>query len=242
MFKFFYFFTGICTSTNNESINTTESVASNMNDFYIAKRRKQCNQISNVNNNTNQFSEQEDFELGRIIDDALDLEKELQTKNTQSSVLDNLIFDTINCQCFQDKNNENFESPVQKKLKLDDNIKCITSENASHSGEIFQNNSNMYYSYPFNDFEFRNQYDEVLNPDKAIKDKNDNQNYNIKCDETIVYKDKKDLFIKLYGLYAKKFNTYLIHRKNLNCNFLLQNKAKTFNNQQLTNLDLFLNF
>ena len=32
MFKFFYFFTGICTSTNNESINTTESVASDINE------------------------------------------------------------------------------------------------------------------------------------------------------------------------------------------------------------------
>ena len=100
----------------------------------------------------------------------------------------------------------------------------------------------MYYSYPFNDFEFRNQYDEVLNPDKAIKDKNDNQNYNIKCDETIVYKDKKDLFIKLYGLYAKKFNKYLIHRKKLIYNSVFQNETIQFNNHQLANLDLFLNF
>ena len=102
MFKFFFFLTGIYTSTNNRLICTTESVTSNMNDFYISKRKKQCNHISNVNNNTNQFSEQENFELGRIIDNTLDLGKELQPKNTQSSVLDNLIFDTINSQCFQD--------------------------------------------------------------------------------------------------------------------------------------------
>ncbi|KKO73532.1 hypothetical protein AAJ76_591000198, partial [Vairimorpha ceranae] len=66
MFKFFFFLTGIYTSTNNGLICTTESVASNMNDFYIAKRRKQCNQISTGNNNTSQFPEQENFKLGKI--------------------------------------------------------------------------------------------------------------------------------------------------------------------------------
>ena len=238
MFKFFFFLTGIYTSTNNGSICTTESVASNMNDFYIAKRRKQCNQISTGNNNTSQFPEQENFKLGKIIDNTLDLGKELQPKSTQSSVLNNPIFDTMNSQCFQAANNEILENPVIKKLKLDDNSKCITSENARHPKKIFQNSSNIYYSSTSNRFKPKRQYDGALNPDKAINDQNDN----IKCEEIITYKDKKDLMNKLYDFYAKKFNVYLISKKNLNYNSAFQNETVQFNNQQSTNLDLFLDF
>ena len=238
MFKFFFFLTGIYTSTNNGLICTTESVASNMNDFYIAKRRKQCNQISTGNNNTSQFPEQENFKLGKIVDNTLDLGKELQPKSTQSSALNNPIFNTINSQCFKDKNNENFKSPVRKKIKLDDNSKCITSENERYPVQIFQISPNIYYSSTSNHFKPLKQYDGVLNSDKAINDQSDN----IKYREIIIHKDKKDLMNKLNDYYAKQFNRYLISKKKLNYNSAFQNKTVQFNNQQLTNLDLFLDF
>ncbi|EEQ81162.1 hypothetical protein NCER_102601 [Vairimorpha ceranae BRL01] len=47
---------------------------------------------------------------------------------------------------------------------------------------------------------------------------------------------------KLNDYYAKQFNRYLIYKKNLNYNSAFQNKTVQFNNQQLTNLDLFLDF
>ena len=115
MFKFFYFFTGIHNSTNNETISTTESVANNMNNCCSAKNVNQCNQTSTGNNNTNQFLEQENFELEKIIENALDLEEELHYKNTLNSVLNNLILDATNSQCFKNDNNKTLENPVIKK-------------------------------------------------------------------------------------------------------------------------------
>ena len=47
---------------------------------------------------------------------------------------------------------------------------------------------------------------------------------------------------KLYDSYVEKFDIYLISRKNLNWNSILQNETVQFNNQQLTNFDLFLDF
>ncbi|EEQ81226.1 hypothetical protein NCER_102469 [Vairimorpha ceranae BRL01] len=47
---------------------------------------------------------------------------------------------------------------------------------------------------------------------------------------------------KLNDFYAKKFNKYLIHRKKLIYNSVFQNETIQFNNHQLANLDLFLNF
>ena len=99
MFKFFYFFTGIHNSTNNETISTTESVASNMNNCCSAKNVNQCNQTSTGNNNTNQFLEQENFELEKIIENALDLEEELHYKNTLNSVLNKIQKTTVKIFC-----------------------------------------------------------------------------------------------------------------------------------------------
>ncbi|KKO73790.1 hypothetical protein AAJ76_230000616 [Vairimorpha ceranae] len=210
MFKFFYFFTGIHNSTNNETISTTESVANNMNNCCSAKNVNQCNQTSTGNNNTNQFLEQENFELEKIIENALDLEEELHYKNTLNSVLNNLILDATNSQCFKNDNNETLENPVIKKIKLDDDSKCVPSANARPSEKIFQNSPNIYYSSTSNHFKPQKQYDTVLNSDKALND----QNGNIKCEEIITYKDKKNLMNKLNDYYAKQFNRYLISKKN----------------------------
>ena len=238
MFKFFYFFTGIHNSTNNETISTTESVANNMNNCCSAKNVNQCNQTSTGNNNTNQFLEQENFELEKIIENALDLEEELHYKNTLNSVLNNPILDATNSQCFKDNNNETLENPVIKKIKLDDDSKCVTSENAGPSEKIFQNSPSIHRSNASNCFEFPKQYDTVLNSDKALNDQNDSR----KCEDIITYEDKKDLMNKLNDYYAKQFNRYLISKKKLNYNSAFQNKTVQFNNQQLTNLDLFLDF
>ena len=245
MFKFFYFFTGICTSTNNESINTTESVASDMNENK-AKNKYQYDQILNGNNSTNQFSEQGSYKLEKIIGNTLGLEKESRPKSTQGSVEDNPFFDTVNFKCVQDNNNitniELLENPIIKKLKLDNNSKCITSENARHPVQIFQISPNIYYSSTSSRFKSQKQYDEVLNSDKAINDQSKGQNDNIKCEEITTYEDKKNLLIKFYYTYIEKFNAYKIARKNLNYNLVFQNKTVQPNNQQMTNLDLLMDF
>ena len=242
MFSFFYFLSGIYTSTNYGTISATESVASNMNDIYNANSKRQCNQISNNKNIKNQFLEQENFEPGEIIESALDLEEELRYKNAPSSASDNLIFDTMNSRCFKDINDETFGNPACKKTKLDDNSRCIIFENARHSEETFQNNPSIYNNYSSNGSGSHKQYDEVLSSGKDINDQDKNQNDNIRCEEIIPYTDKKDLLNKFYIIYLKKFNGYLISKKRLNYNLIFQNETVKSNNQQSTNLDLFINF
>ena len=246
MFKFFYFFTSIYTSTNNGSISTTEFVVSNVNDFYSTKNKNQCTQISNGNNNTKQFLEKEDFELEKIIENALDLEDDLQHKNTQSSDFNNSIFNTMKFQCFQDNdnvtNNETFENPVRKKLKLDDNNKYLASENARHRQDNFQNNASIYDSSSSNSLDSQNQYDTVLNFDKAINDQSEDKNDAIKCKEIVRYKDKAGLLNHFYNVCVKKLNIYLISRNILNHKIVSYGKIVQSNNQQLTNLDLFMDF
>jgi len=121
---------------------------------------------------------------------------------------------------------------------LDDDSKCVPSANARPSEKIFQNSPNIYYSSTSNHFKPQKQYDTVLNSDKALND----QNGNIKCEEIITYKDKKNLMNKLNDYYAKQFNRYLISKKKLNYNPVFQNETAQFNSQQLTNLDLFIDF
>jgi len=242
MFKFFYFFRGIYTSTYNGSINVTESVASNMNDCFGEKNKNQCNQISYEHNSTDQFLEQEDLELGKIIENALDLEEELQLKNRLSYFIDNPIFDTINFQCFQNNNNvtgnETLETPVMKKFKLEDTNKCITSENARHLEGTFQSSPNIYCSSTSNTFIFQKQYDEGLNSDKTINEQNDI----INCNKIVRLKDKKGPFYKLYDVYVEKFNRYLMSKKKLSNNLIFQNKTVQYSNQQFAHLDLFMDF
>lgn len=119
-------------STNNESISTTESGVSNLNNFYNAKRKNKCDQTLKGNSNTRKFLKRKNIKLRNIIKNSVDLKKELQSKDTQITVLDSPIFDATNFQLFKDKHNETLENPVRKKLKLGDNNKCITSENARH--------------------------------------------------------------------------------------------------------------
>ena len=121
---------------------------------------------------------------------------------------------------------------------MDDDSKCVPSANARPSEKIFQNSPNIYYSSTSNHFKPQKQYDGVLNSDKALNDQNDNR----KCEEIITYEDKEDLMNKLNDYYAKQFNRYLISKKKLNYNSAFQNKTVQFNNQQSTNLDLFLDF
>ena len=241
MLKFFYLFAGIYTSTNNESISTAESVVCSINSFYDAKGIYQCNQNLNGNNNTKQFLEQENFELKKISGNALNLEEVIQSKVTSISVPNSPIFDTRNVQCFKKKHNETFENPVRKKLKLGDNSKCITNKNEKHR-KIFQNSPIISDSITSSLLTSPKQYDEVLNFDKAINDRNKNQNDNIECIEVIRYSDKEELLNSIYNVYAKRFHEYLIDRKNLNWNSVLQNGKVQSINQQSTNLDLFMDF
>ena len=240
MFKFFYFFTSIYTSTNNGSISTTEFVVSNVNDFYSTKNKNQCTQISNGNNNTKQFLEKEDFELEKIIENALDLEDDLQHKNTQSSDFNNSIFNTMKFQCFQDNdnvtNNETFENPVRKKLKLDDNNKYLASENARHPVQIFQISPKIYDSSSSNSLDSQNQ------SNRAKKSQSEAKNNNIESKEIVRYKDKKDLLNKLYDVLLKKFRRYKNSRKKLNHKCVSRNRIIQFNNQKSKNLDLFIDF
>ncbi|KKO73561.1 hypothetical protein AAJ76_4700001, partial [Vairimorpha ceranae] len=210
------------------------------------KNKNQCTQISNGNNNTKQFLEKEDFELEKIIENALDLEDDLQHKNTQSSDFNNSIFNTMKFQCFQDNdnvtNNETFENPVRKKLKLDDNNKYLASENARHRQDNFQNNASIYDSSSSNSLDSQNQYDTVLNFDKAINDQSEDKNDAIKCKEIVRYKDKAGLLNHFYNVCVKKLNIYLISRNILNHKIVSYGKIVQSNNQQLTNLDLFMDF
>ena len=246
MFKFFYLFTGIYTSTNFESINTTEFVISNMNNLYNTKNKNQYNQIPKGKNNTKRFLEQENLELTNIIENALDLEEELRYKNIQSSDLNNHTFDTTNFQYFKDDknvtNSETLENPVLKKLKMDNNNKCITSENSKHWQENFQNNASIYNSSASNCFEFQKQCDAVLNSNKTIGDKKEKKNNERKRKEVIIHKDKRVLLNNFYDAYIEKFNIYIISRRNLNWNSITQKEMVESNNQKLTNFDLFIDF
>ena len=237
MFSFFYFFTGIYNSTNNDFISTMESVVSNMNES-SAKNKYQYNQTSNNSDDTNQFLEQEDFELAEIIENALDLEEELQYKNRLGSASYSPIFYTMNSQCFKDRNNETLDTSVIKKLIMDDNSKCVISEDARHSEDSFQNSFSIYNNHASNGFEFQKQCDEVLNSDKDVND----QSKNIKCKEITTYKDKIDLMNKFYYAYIEKFTRYLVSKKVLNYNLVFQNGRVQPNNKQLPNLDIFVDF
>ena len=148
----------------------------------------------------------------------------------------------MNFKCFQDNNNttnnEPVENPNMKKRKLDGNSKFVTLENKEHPLQIFQNSPKIYYGSTSNCFKSQKQYDGLLNSDKAINDQSENKN----CIDIIIYKDNNDLLNKIYNYYTEIFNMYLISIKNLNNNPVFQNERVQFNNQQLTNLDIFLDF
>ena len=213
MFRFFYFFTKIYTSTNFESIVTKEFFISNMKNFYEAKNKSQCNQISSNTNNTKKFLEQENFELEKIIENVLDLEEELGYKNMQSSDSNNPIFDTMNFQYF--KNNETFESPVRKKLKLDNNNECITSENSRHWQQNFQNNASIYNSNPSKCLELQKQYDTVINFYKTINNQNDFKKPEVKLTNFNLFLDfYKDVLTHFKSAFDKaKKQPILISKK-----------------------------
>ena len=148
----------------------------------------------------------------------------------------------MNFKCFQDNNNttnnEPIENPNMKKRKLDGNSKFVTLENKEHPLQIFQNSPKIYYGSTSNCFKSQKQYDGLLNSDKAINDQSENKN----CIDIIIYKDNNDLLNKIYNYYTEIFNMYLISIKNLNNNPVFQNETAQFNSQQLTNLDLFIDF
>lgn len=81
--------------------------------------------------------DQKSFKLTKIVENTVELEEKLRYKNIYGSVSDNLIFDTINSQHLAAKNYKTLEKTVWKKIKLDDNNKCSTSENARDLEENF---------------------------------------------------------------------------------------------------------